>query len=88
MLRTPVVHAAHLDELEDRSVVLVAAQLHDADGNTIFETSQLALALTITSATGATITRQCSVVSGSLTLTLTLTPTLILTLTLTPTVTS
>ena len=65
MLRTPVVHAAHLDGLEDRSAVVVAAQLHDADGNTIFETSQLALALTITSASGATTTCQCSVTSGN-----------------------
>ena len=45
--------------------MVVAAQLHDADGNTIFETSQLALEITISSAAGATTTCPCSVVSGS-----------------------
>ena len=65
VLRTPNVYAAHLDGLEDRSVVVVAAQLHDADGNTVFETAQLTLSLTVTSASGAATTSQCSVISGS-----------------------
>ena len=37
VLRTPVVYHAHLAGVEDRSAVLVAAQLHDAEGNTLFQ---------------------------------------------------